>query len=86
MVDSNHNEGVRIDNLRLQVPAGPRFAGLGSRDGEQLARQIAERIELPGSELVIDRMQLRIHEHELGAAPAEAIARAINQKLRGGGR
>lgn len=87
MADSNHNGGVRIDNLRLQVPAGPRFAGLNRRDGEHLATQIAERIELPGGDdVTLERLQLRIPEHELGAAPAEAIARAINLQLRGGGR
>jgi hypothetical protein len=85
MADSNHNDDVRIDNLRLRVPAGPRFAGLGPRAAEQLATQIGSKLALGNhGTLALDRLHLRIPEHELGMAPADAIARAINRQLRGG--
>lgn len=79
------NDGVRIDNLHLRVPAGPRFAGLGSRAAEQLATQIGAALEIGDrGPVTLDRLHLRIAEHELGAAPGEAIAAAINRQLRGG--
>lgn len=85
MADLPNNDGVRIDNLRLSVPAGPRFAGLGARGAEQLVTQIGAALELGDhGPLTLDRLRLRIPEHELGAAPGEAIAAAINRQLRGG--
>jgi hypothetical protein len=87
MADSIHNDAVRIDNLSLRVPAGPRFAGLGPRGGEQLAAQIGAGLELGNhGPITLDRLRVQIHERELGTAPGEAIARAINRQLRGGAR
>lgn len=85
MADSTQNDGVRIDNLRLRVPSGGHFAGLGPQSGEQLAMQIGSGLELGSiGSLSLERLRVRIPEHELGNAPADAIARAINRELRGG--
>lgn len=85
MADSMQNDGVRIDNLHIRVPTGPRFAGLGNHGAEQLARQIGAALELSDrGPVTLDRLHLRIPEHEFGPAPGEAIAAAINRQLRGG--
>jgi hypothetical protein len=73
------SDSIHIDNLNIRGPDLP-----GLRDGESLVRNVADelgRTLADGTRAAIDRVHLRIPEHEFRADPNLAIARALRDRI-----